>query len=170
MEVSGTGQGADKSDSVAGGEGSYNDLGKTVKIQLRADTTTKLGGVEYKFLESLIYGPNSAPLRQAPTGFKVLGHMLWLNKESKGKRVRMTEVVRSVASDLSDLWVFGLNIYPCSLKGIRVKLEATYKEFTRIRDYTKEINTIKHCRSSTPKFRQGLTSGQWTWRTNTWSR
>ena len=58
MEVSGTGQGADKSDSVAGAEG---DLGKTAKRQLRTETTTKLGGVEYKFLESLIYGPNYEP-------------------------------------------------------------------------------------------------------------
>ena len=72
--------------------------------------------------------------------------MLWMriNKESKGKSVRMSEVVRTVASDLSDLWVFGLNIYPCSLKGIRVKLEAIYKEFTRIRDYPKSKRGDKY--------------------------
>lgn len=135
LESKGTG-------SSVRGERRHNEIsntfkGKTVKRQLRGDTTTKLGDVKYKFLESLIYSPCSAPVRQAPTGFIVIGHILWLNKESKGKRVKLSEILRAVASDLSDSWEIGLNFYPCSLSGLRKKLVTVFKEFTNIRDYPK---------------------------------
>ena len=96
----------------------------------RGASSSKLGSVSYVDLESLSVDPiTGLPVRQAPTGVAVLGRISQLTKEHdcNGRRISRADAYITVAEELSEFWIFALNIYPVTRPAIVTMLRDSYE-------------------------------------------
>ena len=91
----------------------------------RKVSCTVIDGVKYKQLTSLSEREDgSGYIRQAPTGIDVMGRILGLTRDGK---LSKTEAYKLVAQELSEFWIFGLNVYPLGKQNIVEMLKHTYE-------------------------------------------
>jgi hypothetical protein len=99
---------------------------------------TEIDEVKYKHVGSLSgyeEGQLVEMVRQASTGAAVIGRILKLSKED---RCPKSQAYHIAAEELSDFWIFGLNIYPMNMMNIEKKIKKIYKglgEFKTLVEY-----------------------------------
>ena len=91
---------------------------------LRSNENTHLDNVKYGFLESFTEDSRGLIQRQAPTGVDVIGRIL---KLTKGENKSKFEAYHQIAQELTEFWVYGLNIYPVSIRNIKDKVSRIYE-------------------------------------------
>ena len=74
--------------------------------------------------------------RQAPTWADVIGRVLKLTKEENWNKV---EAFSLVADELTEFWVYGLNIYPLSINRIKDKIKDIYEGPGSYKSHKKSI-------------------------------
>ena len=73
---------------------------------------------------------------QAPTGIKVIGRIRYLTINAK---LSVKETIEKVASELSEIWIYGLNIYPMTVNNIIKKLTVIYLGAKANKDFEVQI-------------------------------
>ena len=91
---------------------------------LRSDENTYFDNVKYGFLESFSEDSRGLLQRQAPTGAEVIGRVL---KLTKGEGKTKFEAYQQIAQELTEFWIYGLNIYPVSIRNIKDKVSKIYE-------------------------------------------
>ena len=91
---------------------------------LRSTENYCLGDVKYGFHESFLEDSRGLRQRQAPTGADVIGRVI---KLTKGENMNKSDAYSTVADELSEFWIYGLNIYPLSTNRIKDKVKAIYE-------------------------------------------
>ena len=92
--------------------------------RLRTYDVIPLGDVKYGFLESFTVDSKGLRQRQLPTGVEVISRIL---KLTKGENRARSAAYSQVAEELSELWIYGFNMYPISIKRIKDKLKSIYE-------------------------------------------
>ena len=93
------------------------------KIKLRKNQKHELNGLEYKYVDSLLKNKNGVYVRQWPTGVAVIGRVLKLiNDDPKSKE----DAYKIVANELHEVWIYGMNIYPKTIKNIISSVRNVY--------------------------------------------
>ena len=85
------------------------------KVKLRKDQKHELNGLEYKYVGSLLKNENGVYVKQCPTGVAVIGRLLKIINEDKRSK---QEAYHIVANELQEIWIYGMNIYPKTIKNI----------------------------------------------------
>ena len=94
------------------------------KIKLRKNQKYELNGLEYKYVESLLKNENGVYVRQCPSGVAVIGRVLKLiNEDKKSKE----DAYKIVANELHEVWIYGMNIYPKTIKNIISSVRNVYE-------------------------------------------
>ena len=98
---------------------------------LRSESVFRLGNTAYKDVKSLYDDTGTA--RQLPTGAQVIGriHQLVV-REKRAKR----DAYRITAEELSNIWIYGLNVFPVHNIHIIQILEDIYEK--KIRKHNKK--------------------------------
>ena len=108
---------------------------------------TLLGDVKYRDVNTLTnHGEEdvqAGQLRQAPTGVSVIGRLMDLMSgfHKDGGRVRIKDAAGQASEELSEFWVFGMNVYPLAVSAIVVRMLKDHSEFVKLRDYPKAKRT-----------------------------
>ena len=96
----------------------------------RSVCSVQLGSVRYVDLDSLSCDVfTGIPARQAPTGVAVISRVNRLLKQHSevGQRITRENAFNIVAEELSQFWIFGLNVYPCSIHGIVNRIRLSFE-------------------------------------------
>ena len=93
------------------------------KQKLRNEEVYYLGDVKYQFIDSLVVNEHGVHVKQIPTGQGVIGRVL---KLVVGDKMVKRDAFKTVADELYDVWVYGMNIYPMMKLNIKVKIERIY--------------------------------------------
>ena len=96
----------------------------------RSVCSVQLGSVRYVDLDSLSCDVfTGIPARQAPTGVAVISRVKRLLKQHSevGQRITRENAFNIVAEELSQFWIFGLNVYPCSIHGIVNRIRLSFE-------------------------------------------
>ena len=105
---------------------------------LRSESVFRLGNTAYKDVKSLYDDTGTA--RQLPTGAQVIGRIHQLVVREKKTKL---DAYRITAEELSNIWIYGLNVFPVKNEHIIPILEGIYE---------KKINKKK--KSTSPGFKQ----------------
>ena len=101
---------------------------------------TLLGDVKYRDVNTLTnHGEEdvqAGQLRQAPTGVSVIGRLMDLMSgfHKDGGRVRIKDAAWQASEELSEFWVFGMNVYPLAVSAIVVRMLKDHSEFVKLMD------------------------------------
>ena len=91
---------------------------------LRSKDTTYLGSVKYGHLDTFFVDSKGLRQRQAPTGVEVIGRVLKLTQADHQTKV---EAYSQVADEITEFWIYCLNIYPVNFTHIREKVKSIYE-------------------------------------------
>ena len=91
---------------------------------LRKNDSSQLGTVKYCYLNSFSETSKGLIQRQALTGVEVLGRLLRLIQTD---HLSKYEAYGAVSEELSEFWIYGLNIYPINLNNIKNKVKTIYE-------------------------------------------
>ena len=91
---------------------------------LRSAENTYLGSVKYGFLNSFTEDSRGLRQRQCPTGVEVIGRVLQLTQSENYSK---SEAYNVITDELTEFWIYGLNIYPLSTNRIKDKVKAIYE-------------------------------------------
>jgi hypothetical protein len=91
---------------------------------LRSKDTTYLGSVKYGHLDTFCVDSKGLRQRQAPTGVEVIGRVLKLTQADHQTKV---EAYLHVAEEITEFWIYCLNIYPVNLTHIRSQVKSIYE-------------------------------------------
>ena len=99
-------------------------------MEKRKDFVTLFGDLKITHIQTPLHEEFRG---QAPTGATVIGRIRHLRNTQTE-----SNAFNQVATELSDIWTFGLNIYPQTRKNIVKKLGKVYKDgFVRLLNYAK---------------------------------
>ena len=116
-------------ETVPGVRPTGRDLRSTEKPSANEDP------IEAKAIWDVFYTPVSQfPPTQIPTGTQVIGRMMFLLYRT-GVQPKVDDAARTVAEEISDIYIYNLNIYPMTLFNIIKKVTNDYKEFKKFLNY-----------------------------------
>ena len=97
------------------------------------------------------------PGNQVPTGKEVMERMLFLTNEASTRIDKQAGF--KVATELQNLLIFNLNIYPLTVKNIKKKVINDYQEFKKLHHYPKSKRSGQSYKSSAQSLNNRLEAG-----------
>ena len=132
------------------------------KQQTRSSKFTMLGSVKYSDVSCpLSVNPVTGSYRtQVPTGIDVLGRISHLTKQfESGKRIKVERASSIAATELHDLWIYGLNIYPLSVNAISVKILKSVEDKNKLLRYPMKQRVSESWITSCKEFNKSHQAG-----------